>query len=392
MIVKHNRNRAPFIIVCGFISVLFSQASLATDAWPISTPADEGVDAAALSALDAELLAGKHGNVDSLLIIRHGKVVFESLYPHDYATQNPVPEAPTGMYNYYDPRWHPWYFGNTELHTMQSVTKSVLSVLYGVASQRGVLPPADSPALALLTGRKFADPDGRKAKITLSDLLTMRSGLAWDEENYPYTDLRNDAAVMEASSDWVQFVLDKPMAMDAGSSYLYNSGVTMVLGEILEQLTGQKLAAYAEKELFEPLGITESFWKHSPKGLADVEGGLYLSPRDMAKIVRLYQQGGRWNGRQIVPEQWVHNSLVPATVSTYPGEDIYEQWGYGYQWWVFTDYLGQTAWGGSGYGGQYPVVVPGLDLIVVFTGWNIYEGSTTDPLSLLRDRILPAVH
>ena len=132
--------------------------------------------------------------------------------------------------------------------------------------------------------------------------------------------------------------------------------------------------------------------KHSPKGLADVECGLYLSPRDMAKIVRLYQQGGRWNGRQIVPEQWVHNSLVPATVSTYPGEDIYEQWGYGYQWWVFTDYLGQTAWGGSGYGGQYPVVVPGLDLIVVFTGWNIYEGSTTDPLSLLRDRILPAVH
>jgi len=87
----------------------------------------------------------------------------------------------------------------------------------------------------------------------------------------------------------------------------------------------------------------------------------------------------------------VHDSLLPVTTSTYPVDEINQQRGYGYQWWVYSDYLGQTAWGGSGFGGQYPIVIPGLDLIVVFTGWNIY-GPATDPLALIRDRIIPAVH
>ena len=366
------------------------QTGLAADGWPVSTPAAEGVDADALSRLDAELTAGKHGYVDGLLIIRHGKVIFDQRYPHDYARLNPAPDAPPGPYNYYDSEWYPWYFGNRDLHTMQSVSKSVLAVLYGVALQQGLLPPLDTPALALLKGRSIADPDGRKAHITLADLLTMRSGLSWNEDDYPYTDPRNDCATMEASEDWVEFVLDKPMATDAGSAFVYSSGVTMVLAEILEQLTGRKLADYAGEELFRPLGINQHYWKLTPSGLADAEGGLYLAPGDIAKIARLYLDGGRWNRRQVVPEDWVRDSVVPATVSTYPGQDVYGQLGYGYQWWVYTDYLGQSAWGADGYGGQFPVVVPGLDLIVVFTGWNIY-GPATNPLTLLRDRIIPAV-
>jgi CubicO group peptidase (beta-lactamase class C family) len=107
--------------------------------------------------------------------------------------------------------------------------------------------------------------------------------------------------------------------------------------------------------------------------------------------MKLYLDDGRWNGRQVVPEDWITSSLIPATASTYPGQDVYELWGYGYQWWVYSDYVGQPAWGGSGYGGQYPVVLPGLDLIVVFTGWNIYQPAT-DPLTLIRDRIIPAVN
>jgi CubicO group peptidase (beta-lactamase class C family) len=341
--------------------------------------------------LDAELAEGKHGYVDGLLIIRHGKVIFDRRYPHDYAQLNPAPDTSPGPYNYYDSEWHPWYFGNRDLHTMQSVSKSVLAVLYGVALQQGLLPKLDTPAFALLKGRSFADPDGRKADITLADLLTMRSGLSWNEEDYPYTDPRNDCATMEASKDWVGFVLDRPMATTAGTEFVYNSGITMVLAEILEQLTGSTLAAYAEEELFRPLGIDQYYWKLTPSGLADAEGGLYLAPGDIAKIARLYLDGGRWDGHQVVPEEWVRDSLVPVTVSANPGEDVYGMSGYGYQWWVYTDYLGQPAWGGSGYGGQYPVVVPGLDLIVVFTSWNIY-GPASNPLTLLRDRILPAVN
>jgi len=114
---------------------------------------------------------------------------------------------------------------------MQSVSKSVLAVLYGIAQQQGLLPALDTPALALLKRRRIADPDDRKAAITLRDLLTMRSGIAWDEDTVPYTDPRNDCAAMEASGDWVQFVLDKPMAAAPGSTWVYSSGVTMLLAE-----------------------------------------------------------------------------------------------------------------------------------------------------------------
>lgn len=359
--------------------------------WPVSAPAAERVDAAALATLDAEIAAGKHGNVDGLLVIRHGKVVFDRRYARDYVAQDPDPSRASHPYNYYDPRWHPWYHGNTDLHTLQSVSKSVLAALYGVAQRQGLLPALDTPALALLKERRFADPDGRKAAITLRDLLTMRSGIAWDEETHPYTDPRNDCAAMEASGDWVQFVLDKPMAAAPGSSWVYSSGVTMVLAEILEAVTGRPLAEYAEAELFRPLGIAAHYWKRSPTGLPDAEGGLYLAPRDVARIVKLYLDGGQADGRQLVTANWVNESLAPATPSTYPGDPAWGKAGYGYQWWVFGDYLGQPAWGGVGYGGQFPVVVPGLDLIVVITSWNIY-GPATEPLTLLRERILPAVH
>lgn len=358
--------------------------------WPKSTPSAEGVDAATLATLDAEIAAGEHGNIDGLLLIRHGKVVFERRYARDYVSQNPEPARASHPYNYHDPKWHPWYHGDTDLHTMQSVSKSVLAVLYGIAQQQGLLPALDTPALALLKKRRIADPDGSKAGITLRDLLTMRSGIAWDEETHPYTDPRNDCAAMEASDDWVQFVLDKLMADAPGSRFVYSSGVTMLLAGILEGLTGRPLAEYAQAELFKPLGIQAAYWKLTPTGLPDAEGGLYLAPRDLAKIVKLYLDDGRVDGLQLVSRDWVRESLAPATLSTYPEDPVWRGAGYGYQWWVYGDYLGQPAWGGSGFGGQVPIAVPGLDLIVVITSWNIY-GPATEPLTLVRDRILPAV-
>jgi CubicO group peptidase (beta-lactamase class C family) len=379
------------IVVTVALMALLALAGTARAGWPVSTPEAERVDAAALAALDAEIAAGKHGNIDDLLVIRHGKVVFERRYARDYAAQNPEPTRASHPYNYYDPKWHPWYHGNTGLHTMQSVSKSVLAVLYGVAREQGLLPALDTPALALLKKRRIVDPDGRKAAITLRDLLTMRSGIAWDEDTHPYTDPRNDCAAMEASDDWVQFVLDKPMAAAPGSTYVYNSGVTMLLAEILEELTGRTLAAYAEAELFKPLGIEAHYWKLTPTGLPDAEGGLYLAPRDLARIAKLYLDGGQVEGRQLVPRDWVRESLEAATASAGGKDPVWGKTGYGYQWWVYTDYLGQSAWGGSGYGDQLPVVVPGLDLIVVFTSWNIY-GPASEPLTLIRERILPAVH
>ena len=201
---------------------------LALESWQVSTPEREGVDTATLEALHQEIAAGKHGFIDDLLVIRHGAIVAEHHYQRDYERAAAGRGQPSHQYNYYDPKWHPYVEGREE-HTLQSVTKSVTSLLIGIAIGRGEIPGVGSPALALLGDRKFSDPDGRKAKITLEDLLTMRAGIAWDENSVPYTDPRNDCAQMEASKDWVQFVLDKPMASDPGTVWVYSSGVSQLL-------------------------------------------------------------------------------------------------------------------------------------------------------------------
>ena len=222
----------------------------------------------------------------------------------------------------------------------------------------------------------------------------MRDGIAWDENScYDDTDPRNVCAQMNTSEDWVQFVLELPMAADPGSRWVYNGGSTMLLAEILQNLVGQSVTDYAEAELFAPLGIREYYWESSPTGLADAKGGLYLRPRDMARIMQLWLNEGRWGNQQIVPAAWVRDSVSPNTPQTYPESPLWDEVGYGYQWWDFTAFVGKQmqAYGGVASGGQWPVAIPDLDLIIVITGWNINRASISH-LEIIRDRILPAVH
>ena len=357
-----------------------------TKAWPESTPTAEGLDPAPLEAFDRELAAGRSGNVDSMLVIRHGKVVYEKSYDHaaDYARLFAGKGAP-GIYNYYDPGWHPYYKG-TKLHTMQSVSKSVTSALIGIAIGEGKLPGVDAKAMPYFSDFKVA-PDPRRDRMTIADILTMRTGIRWDEESTEYTDPRNNCAVMEGSQDWVRYVLEQPMAADPGTTFVYDSGATMLLSYLLQKTTGQPADDYAKARLFGPLGIHDYFWKRTPKGLADTEGGLYLTPRDLAKIGYLYLHDGFWEGKRLLPAGWVAAATKPLTPTNEKG---YE---YGYQWWVMPEgdglsHAGYNAWG---YGGQLLLVVPDLDLIAVFTGWNIYDTPSLDPRYAL-SRILAAVN
>ena len=141
--------------------------------------------------------------------------------------------------------------------------------------------------------------------MTLRELLTMTAGIQWDEETYDYTDARNSCAAMEASPNWTGYVLAQPMATEPGSTYVYSSGVTMLLDHILYRATGQHALAYAEKHLFAPLGIRDYYWKQTAAGETDAEGGLYLRARDLAKLGFLYLHNGVWEGRRILPESWV---------------------------------------------------------------------------------------
>jgi CubicO group peptidase (beta-lactamase class C family) len=269
---------------------------------------------------------------------------------------------------------------------MQSVSKSVTSALIGIAIGRGEIRGVDAKVTALLADWHPA-PDPRRDAMTLRDVLTMTTGIRWDEESTEYTDPRNNCAVMEGREDWVAYVLEQPMAEEPGRAFVYNSGATELLSGVIQKATGKTADDYAKEHLFAPLGIRDFYWKRTPKGLSDTEGGLYLLPRDLAKLGELYMRDGVWRGTRILPSGWARESTQPRVATKEKG------FRYGYQWWVPSpqDSAGVESFAAWGYGGQFLFVVPSLDLIAVFTGWNIYEGKPELDPNLALGRILKAV-
>jgi Beta-lactamase len=357
----------------------------------IAPPASQAIDAEPLAALDADIAAAKLPLVDSLLVMRCGEVVFEHRYPHDYAavygkeahTKGPLNARLTGRYNYFDPEWHPYYHGTDE-HTMQSVSKTVTSATIGVAMKRGDFKaPLSTPVLHYFDESKVKNVDARKRRMTLRDLLTMTSGFDWNED-LPYDDPNNPSDLMEAADDWVQFVIDRPMKDEPGKVFAYSSGATELLAYIFKSETGADIEHYAHAHLFGPLGIQHYFWKRTPLGVVDTEGGLYLRAEDLAKIGLLYMNDGRWNGQQLLTSAWIKESLTPRI-------DAGEGFQYGYQWWLLPHgEPARLAWVARGMGGQRLIVFPEERLIVVSTAWHILNEASIE-FDVVR-RLLPGVH
>lgn len=348
-------------------------AAWPTRGWPGGKPADVGLDAKVIEAFDADIRAAKYGYVDSMLVIRCGRAVYESTYQHDYEriygeearAVGPLNHDPRGEYNYFSAEWHPFYKRGA-LHSMQSVTKSVMSVTIGVARTRGEFPELGTPILKFFDTSKIAHVDERKRRITIRHLLTMSAGMDFNED-LPYTDPNNAATLMEASRDWVQFAMDRPMNGEPGTVFAYSSGASQILSHIFKQATGRDIQDYAREHLFAPLGIREFYWKRTPTGLTDTEGGLYLRAQDLAKIGFLFLNGGRWDGKQVVSADWVKESVTPSiAVDGGPVQ-------YGFQWWLppYGDTPGQYVWAAHGFGGQRLFVLPEREMILVFTGWNL---------------------
>ncbi len=368
----------------------------ANAAWPRATPASVGLNAAVLDSLDAEIKAGQYGYVDRMLVIRHGKIAFDGRYTQDYDTayrdSMRVPNAlnahdMTGPYNYFNPWWHPFY-QRGDLHTLQSVTKTVASVVIGVAVTRGDFPSIDTPVLKFFDTTKVRNIDDRKRRMTVRHLLTMTGGIDWNE-NLPYIDPNNTASGLEASPDWVQYTINRPMMREPGTVFNYSSGESSVLAYVFSQATGMDLEEYAARHLFSPIGIRRWFWKRTPSGSLDTEGGLYLDAADLARIWYLYTQGGVWHGTRVVSADWVKLSVSPlipvGTTATGPM--------YGLKWWLYRDPTDATKfiWSGSGFGGQFPMAFPELDLVVVFNSWSILPGQKGIPLRRMHTRLAKAV-
>lgn len=358
-----------------------------TKGWPKGTPASVGLDEEALVIFSADLASGKYMLVDTFQVFRCGEEVFNRKYAHNYdqiygkeaKTKGPLNARLTGSYNYFDPDWHPFYHG-TDMHTMQSVSKTVTSVIFGVAITRGDFKAGlNTPVLKFFDAAKVKNVDDRKRRMTLKDVLTMTTGLNWNEE-VPYDDPRSDSSLMEATDDWVQYVIDKPMAEEPGKVFNYSSGATELLAYIFRKETGRDIDGYGEKYLFAPLGI-KHHWKRTYLGVVDTEGGLYLSGGDLAKIGYLYLHDGLWDGKQIVFQNWVKESVKPYI-------DADEHFRYGFKWWLYP-LNGRFVWMARGFGGQELMVFQEENLIVVFTGWEILKDPA--PTKDLIDRLLPAM-
>jgi CubicO group peptidase (beta-lactamase class C family) len=300
-----------------------------TDEWRTEAPEDQDMDPARLQQM-VDLIDEQGWAYDSVLVVRRGAIVLEE-YRNGYDR---------------DTRHH-----------LQSATKSFSSMLIGIAIHEGFLDGVEQKMVDLFPDHTVANLDDRKQRITLEHLLTMSDGMDWHEIDYPYTDARNTLGQMWVSRDAVQHVLDRPMARDPGESWAYNSGTSILLGGILEQATGQDLLVFAREHLFGPLGIEEAVWSKTTGDHYHTDGGLYLTPRDMARFGYLMLHGGTWDGQEIVSPEWVSRS-TETHYQTGSGK------GYGYQWWT----LDRGIFAAHGHYEQMIYVVPEADMVVVFTG------------------------
>ncbi|MGO0059121.1 serine hydrolase domain-containing protein [Brevibacillus fluminis] len=264
----------------------------------------------------------------------------------------------------------------TKLFPLHSATKSVLSILIGIAIENGEIESVHTPIADY-----FPNLDAGKRAITIEHLLTMTPGFDWPE----WGDWGGRPFPMINSRDWVSFVLDREMTGEPGAAMRYNSGASHLLSAILQKATKQKASAYAQKVLFAPLGIEEHRWYEDAKGICIGGFGLCLRAADLGKIGSLMMHGGTWGNKRILSEAW-------ASVSTAAIHHTYDHVGsYGYHWWVLVDENRQaydpTFFMAMGYGGQYIIVSPAHKLVVVFTS-ELFQ-DTFLPLRLFRTVFLP---
>lgn len=348
-----------------------------TDQWLRTTPEAAGLSSAVLDSIDAEIRGGEYGHVDRFLVIRNGQLAYDRRYRNDYdriygdsarVGTMFLNHHRAGPYNYFNSWWHP-YYRRGDLHTLQSVTKTVTSMVIGAAVTRDEFPSLDTPVLSFFDSGTVANVDDRKRRMTVRHLLTMTAGLEWDEEGAVLGE-EGTVDALESSYDWVDFTIDWPMAEEPGTRFNYNSGASQLLSHIFHKATGSDIEEYAARHLFAPLGIDDWFWKRTPAGLPDTEGGLYLASEDLAKLWYLFLRDGRWEGQQVVSPEWVRASVIPAVAADdhpIPGMQ------YGFKWWLPPNPTDSTLimWMGSGFGGQFPIAVPEQDLIVIVNQWNL---------------------
>jgi CubicO group peptidase (beta-lactamase class C family) len=349
------------MVFCTICLTLFLNSCTATPtptqiASPTPQYDDQGVDQARLLLMN-EVIDDLDLPIDSIVVHRNGELIFES-YP------NPT-------------------YGPDDLHLLYSVTKSITSALIGIAMEEGYIEGVDQKVIDFFPDWEIENLDGWKESLTIENLLTMSCGFEWqgpDDGLHTWGDALR-------SGNPIQYVLNLPMVSKPGSEWVYNGGCSHLLSAILSRATNRSTLDYAREVLFEPLGISKVRWPRDTQGIYFGGQDIWLTPRDMAKFGQLFLDNGMWEGQQIIPSEWVRDS-VSTHIKHWGG-------GYGYQWWTYPE---NGIFYASGAFEQRIMVIPNYNMVVVFTsnaqGADLAEGVWGDnPPSvdwLLGRFILPA--
>jgi CubicO group peptidase (beta-lactamase class C family) len=382
-----------FIISCLLVSFVFfgyymtqqdysyKEPEETGDGWKTASLSNVGIDKTPIIEGMKSLIKLDEHPIHSILIVKNGKLVFEEYFNGNDIIFNCAGEIELKQKE----------FDKDTLHCQTSVTKSITSTLLGIAIDQGKIPDINEKMLSYYPN--YQNICIEKENITLEHMLSMSSGIPWDE-SYSYDDPRNSLYQQLHCEDPVKYLFEQPVTNSPGSYFIYNSGTTNVLGDIIKDCSGMTLVEFAEQYLFKPLGVSDFYWIGFPfaKDIAIASSSLYLRPRDMVKIGQLYLQGGVWNGLQIVSEDWITESTcesIMVPVSENPIPILVHS--YGYQWWRGTFDNGDTdTFFAAGHGGQFIFVLPEHDMVIVFTGEH-FEGNYQGFYNIINDVILNAI-
>lgn len=334
-----------WLVRAAFVCAAAASAHAQTEpfSWQTSSPEEQGIDSTQLARMCAQLQRDRV-SLHGFVLVRHDRIVAEAyVFPYAAASR----------------------------HTMYSVSKSFTSSLIGIAIGQGLISSVDervADIFANVTSQPLAERMGR---MTLRHLLTMSSGHSNDTTGR-----------ITSTLNWERAFMELPVEEEPGTRFVYNSGASYMLAAAVQRKSGTTAAAFAEQHLFRPLGITDYTWDTSPQGVISGGWGLSLRPRDMARFGLMYLHGGRWEGRQVVPESWVNEA---TRRQMHNGNAGFWGSGYGYQFWM-NDFGGFRA---DGAFAQYIFVLPEHDLVAVFT--NNLTSDTELPARMIRQYILPTL-
>jgi len=335
----------------------YSPPETLNDGWQTNSLKEKGYDTKLLKVLFEKLLYTDEHDIHSMLVVKDDEILLEE-YFEDYKA-------------------------NTQ-HDLRSTSKSIRSLLLGIALDKGFIKSIDDPISKYLkTLKPKKNLDERKDAITIKHLITMSAG--WDCNDWDKKSKGQEDRVYK-KKDWLQYTLDLPMINDPGEVSTYCSMGVTLMTQIIVEASGMPIDAFANKFLFEPMDITNVGWNHtSKKSVINASKRLYMTPRDMAKIGKLILQKGEWNDQQLVSSEWIEAATTPKTKIT--GMD------YGYLWlnipFQLKDGSFITSKVATGNGGQYIMVFPQYNMIAIFTGGAYNSAKDKIPFAIVKDVLLP---